>query len=151
MTDALVQIEAEHWPALRDLYSSACPETYRSYNLLDFYCRWFANAPDTIDVVFYSLNGEWSDDGIFLAVWKSPDAKKRDSVYLSCAKNDFDRMLRLLQVVDFSKGFEFESIMDNEYAAVQNAIQLKHLKSDYQISRRWYLLPRADALKLEIV
>lgn len=75
MADKLVEIEREHWQTLRDLHLPTRPETYFGYCLLDNYIRWFEKDPNDVDIVFYSLNGDWSD-GTFFGVWKSQDVSE---------------------------------------------------------------------------
>lgn len=72
MADQLVEIERDYWSALRDLYSPENPEDYLSYCLFDYYIRCLEQEPESVDIAFYSLNGDWSD-GTFLALWKSQD------------------------------------------------------------------------------
>lgn len=72
MEDSLVEIDRRNWTALRDLYSPENPESYLSYSLLDNYIRWSEHEPESVDITFYSLNGDYSD-GTFLGIWKSKD------------------------------------------------------------------------------
>lgn len=74
MADKLIEIERKHWHTLRDLHSPVRPETYLNYYLVDNYIRWFEREPESVNAVFYSLNGDWSD-GTFLAVLKSKSVK----------------------------------------------------------------------------
>lgn len=72
MADELVKIEYEYWRELRDLHLPVRAPTYFGYCLVDNYIRWFELDPKSVDVVFYSLNGDWSD-GLFLALWESEE------------------------------------------------------------------------------
>lgn len=61
MADKLSEIACHDWPALRDLYAPNSPVTFLTHNLVDNFIRWTDQEPDFPNLVFYSLNGDWSD------------------------------------------------------------------------------------------
>lgn len=67
MSDKLVEIESENWPALRDLYSANDPSTIYAHCTVDNYIQWLEKEPLQKDWFIYSLNGDWSD-GTYVVV-----------------------------------------------------------------------------------
>lgn len=67
MSNKLVKIERHDWPALRDLFAPNSPTTFVPHNLVDNFIRWTDEQPDFPSLIFYSLNGDWSD-GTFTAI-----------------------------------------------------------------------------------
>lgn len=166
MTDHLVGIERKHWQTLRDFYSPKSPETYLSYSLLDYYIRWSEREPESVDIVFYSLNGDWSD-GSFVAIWELQNVRKRfnddiqllyyfnfqdrNVVYPSSLDVTHARLLRLLRTVDFTKGLYFRYVKDNASASLLEMIKLKnHILVGRPLNMMWYHLPQSKALSFEI-
>lgn len=67
MADKLVEIERHDWPALRDLFAPNSPKTFIAHSAVDNFIRWTDQQPDISNIVFYSLNGDWSD-GTFAVI-----------------------------------------------------------------------------------
>jgi hypothetical protein len=67
MLDKLVEIPRENLPKLRDLYQSDWPKHITSFYTIDTYIKWFEKNPALDIVKIYSLNGDWEEDGTFLA------------------------------------------------------------------------------------
>lgn len=74
MADKLVEIKPEHWQMLRDIFQPIDSMNYLSRCLLDYYIRWLEQDSNSLDIVLYSLNGDWSD-GTFLAVWETHNVR----------------------------------------------------------------------------
>lgn len=74
----------------------------------------------------------------------------KDLMYANSLEDSRERLLRLLHLVDFSKGVCFKAIMESDFAAVSQVIKLKNLKIDYAVKRSWYHLPKAKALSIQI-
>lgn len=59
-------IGREKWPILRTLYSAHDPTTFLGHCTIDNYIRWSEKESQN-NIVFYSLNGDWSD-GTFVVI-----------------------------------------------------------------------------------
>lgn len=66
-SDHLVEINRSELPQLRDLYLVNWPENMQGYYTVDNFIRWFEKKPIIKNLVFYCLNGDWSD-GTFVAI-----------------------------------------------------------------------------------
>lgn len=69
MADHLVQIQPEEWPKLKGSYLPETPETVLGLATIDNYIRWIKNDPKTENLIFYSLNGDWSDGTFVVKVY----------------------------------------------------------------------------------
>lgn len=76
--------------------------------------------------------------------------QERDTIYLYGVENFHDRLVRLLLLVDFSKGVRFQGIGRNENAAVLEVIKLKNLQTDYRWTGFRNFLPQSEALNIQI-
>lgn len=59
---------------LRNIFQPNISKNYLSSSLLDYYIRWLEQSPESLDIVLYSLNGDWSD-GTFLALWQTHNVR----------------------------------------------------------------------------
>lgn len=67
MSNKLVEIQTKNWLQLRNLYAPNGPHTFLGYNLVDNYVRWLEKDSNLKNIIFYSLNGDWSD-GTFIVI-----------------------------------------------------------------------------------
>ena len=67
--NSLVEISVESLPILRDKFKVDWPKHILAFTLLDIFFKRFSSHPESkkIQKVF-SLNGEWQNDGTFVAV-----------------------------------------------------------------------------------
>lgn len=63
----LVEIDRSELVQLRNLYLVNWPENMLGYYTVENFIRWLEKEPTLGNLVFYSLNGDWSD-GTFVAI-----------------------------------------------------------------------------------
>lgn len=61
-----------------------------------------------------------------------------------------DRLGRLLQLLDFSKGLKIHTVMSKDYPAIINVIKSKNLQLKYDLNNLLQHLPATDALKFDL-
>lgn len=163
MADKLVEIESQNWPALRDLYAPNSPKTFIGHSAVDNFIRWTDQQPDIPNLVFYSLNGDWSD-GTFAVIvrysrWKFnihqliydlSNLKYYDFVFTYTVAATTDRLEKLLQLIDFTNGLKIHTVMSKDYAAILNVIKSKKLQLKYDLNNLLQHLPATDALKFDL-
>lgn len=68
--DHIVELSSNFWPKLREKFVKDWPENQIGYFLVDDYIKWIKK--DAIEylknVKFYTLNGEFVEDGTFVVV-----------------------------------------------------------------------------------
>lgn len=66
--DSLVEISVESLPNLRDKFKADWPDHVVAFSLIDNFYKRFCKFPEsqTLQKV-YSLNGDWENDGTFVA------------------------------------------------------------------------------------
>lgn len=68
--DKLVEIDRSELPQLRNLYLVDWPENMLGYYTVDNFIHWFERKTKIKNLIFYSLNGDFSD-GTFVAIVKN--------------------------------------------------------------------------------
>jgi hypothetical protein len=66
--DFLVEIPRESLSKLKDLFLINWPQYINANYTVDNYIRWLNLSPDMSNVTFWSLNGEWSQNGTFILI-----------------------------------------------------------------------------------
>lgn len=68
VSDKLVEIPPNEWKTLRDLFLPKWPNDISGYFTVDNYIRWYQHDPNIKNLKFFSLNGDWKDDGTFVVI-----------------------------------------------------------------------------------
>lgn len=64
----LVEIDRAELPQLRDMYLADWPENMLGYYTVDNFIRCFEKDPEIKSLVFYCLDGDWSDGSFAVIV-----------------------------------------------------------------------------------
>lgn len=75
MSEKLLKIDRKNWIKLRDLYSPNDPKTLLGHCVVENYIQWFEKNPNCQNIVFYCLNGDWSD-GTFVAIVRTKNVDR---------------------------------------------------------------------------
>lgn len=66
----LVEIPCEHLPALKEKFAVDWPKHIVAFGLIDNFIKRFSERPESRGTAkFYSLDGDWENDGTF--IWSS--------------------------------------------------------------------------------
>lgn len=166
MFEKLVKIERENWYKLRDLYSPHDPNTFLGHCIVDNYIEWFKKDPRIKNILIYSLSDDWSD-GTFVAIVKYIDQdnwfqliyhfslkfakylQDRRYVFANTLAQSTERLTNLLKLIDLSKGYIFLHILEKDYLAISDALQLQNVKIEKSFVFLYYHLPQANALEFD--
>lgn len=161
--DRLVEIPVEDLSTLRNLYKSSeiDSRTHIAYESIDVYMRWLEQDPNASTYIkFYCLNGDFSD-GTFIVIvsiqnctWvqitiNSNSFQKRLRAYADTLNESFDNLHRLLQLVDYSKGYFFLSIRTRLRQVFKDAFEKANARIAHEYINLLYHLPKEIALKFD--
>lgn len=60
-----------------------------------------------------------------------------------------ERLARLLELIDLSKGYIFLHILEKDYPAILEALKLQNMKIEKDLTFLYYHLPQAKALEYD--
>ncbi|XP_031627117.1 uncharacterized protein LOC116343273 [Contarinia nasturtii] len=141
-TDQLVQIQRKDLRKLQNLYTPDGTKNYIAYMTISNYIRWLEQNPKLNDVKFYSLNGNFSD-GTFLVT-------DGYAASVDTFNESYDRLYRLLKLVDYSKNYFFMSIRTEIKPIFKRALEEVNIEITLDEPALLYYLPKNNALKFNI-
>lgn len=159
--DRITEINRNDLPLLKKLYTPDGKKSYIGYTTIETYIRWFEKDPRISDIAFYCLNGDFSR-GTFVVIvstrvevfsehvyektliWQDHHT---NTAYADALSENTDELLRLLLLIDYSKGYFFISITDHAASAVKEAIKQKNVELYVDESNLLYYLPKEKALE----
>lgn len=166
MTDRLVEIERKDLPSLKNLYNPDGSKSYIAFTTIDNYMRWFEQDPNVKHIKVFCLNGDFSDGTFVLTVCIRTDQKTnifqntniikklefqdRCSAYADTLSNSYENLDRLLQLIDFSKGFTFLSIRTDLRQVIRDALQKAKVGIFHDDTTLLYHLPQEMASKFDV-
>lgn len=81
-----MMIKSENWLQLKALYLPETPETILGLSTINNYIRWNELDSKIDNLVFYSLNGDWSDGTFAVVVCKSKLFSKKPQKQINLVK-----------------------------------------------------------------
>lgn len=166
MTDRLVEIQCSDLPALKKLYTPDGSKSYIGCMTIDNYTQVLAKNPEeNKSIKFYCLNGDFSDGTFIVTVctllclsieiscklfwffFVLFSLKEGRRTYTDTLNASFDNLQRLVQLLDYSKGYFFVSIRDALGPAVLDALQKAKIEPVVPLVTLLYYLPKEEALK----
>ncbi|XP_055298652.1 uncharacterized protein LOC129566591 isoform X3 [Sitodiplosis mosellana] len=139
--DQLTEIDRDDLPLLKSLYTPDGSKCYVTYTTIDTYIRWFQTDPNIKHIQFFCLNGDLSR-GTFVVT-------DRRTAYADTLSECTEELLRLLLLIDYSKGYYFTSLNDRT-ASVREAIKQKNLEINTDHTSLLYYLPKEKALEFVV-
>ncbi|XP_055309494.1 uncharacterized protein LOC129573206 [Sitodiplosis mosellana] len=142
MVDKLTEIARRDLPILKSLYTPDGSKNYIAFATVDTYIRWFEQDPNVKHIKFFCLNGDFSD-GTFVVT-------DHNVAFADTFNESYDRLSRLLQLIDYSKDYIFQNIRAELLPVVTNALEKANVPVDHCIEFLLYHLTQEKALKLDV-
>ena len=166
MNDHLVEIQQSDLPLLKKLYTPDRLKSYIAYMAIENYARWLEqNSEESKNIKFYCLNGDFSD-GTFVVTVSTCYTKNTTNLkslitynfgfsiekeltyaYADTLNESFENLHRLIQLIDYSKGYFFSSIRAELRPVIMDALEKIKIGSIHHWQTSLYHLPKKDALK----
>jgi sRNA-binding regulator protein Hfq len=137
MQDKIFEIPPTDWPELRDIYLPEWPKNIYAYNLLDNYLNWIKRDPKIKNLKVYSLNGDWRD-GTFVVI-------DRYQIFINTLEESQERLRILLDLIDWSKGFQVHAVLKRYRPMIMEMIQQKNLVVELEFKTYMQYLPKEEA------
>lgn len=141
MTDRLVEIQYNDLAKLKRMYTPGDLKHYSiGYMTIENYTRWLEqNADESEHIKFFCLNGDFSD-GTFVVT-------ERLTAYADTLSDSFDKLHRLVQLLDYSKGYFFMSIRNDLGPVILDALREAKIEPIRPTTTILYYMSKEDALK----
>ncbi|XP_037805749.1 uncharacterized protein LOC119599895 isoform X1 [Lucilia sericata] len=143
MLNKLVEIPANKWPVLRDLYTKR-KDRAACYNLLQSFISWKNKEPE-LELTIYSLNGDWEADGTFIA-------KFLNQIFFNTCSDNVQQVLKALKCLDPSEYYVLSGYQDFLVPVVKQYLKdCGFDEADYNpTSTFWYHIPKEQAKQFQI-
>jgi len=143
--DKLIKVPTQTIPAFINFYKAASyPKHANTYSAFKSYLIQAERFPEMKEnLELFSLNGEWEKDGLFLL-------KNGASSYYfdSVEPQPFDRLSRLLHLIDYKQEVVFRAVRDQFKPAINELLWLKNLEITDQTGTTTYCVPKEIVRKL---
>lgn len=151
--------------ALQELYLKDWPQHCVGYFWLDNYLRWLNKDPQIKHLTFYTLNGDWQRDGLFLLVVRLWNIFIFDSAKLllwtsfqhryqlffsNISRERTPELVRALRLLDWSRGFKVSAIHETHHAIYKFFLAERQLRMDREMKTIMYHMPFSKAKMLHI-
>ncbi|KAH8412245.1 hypothetical protein KR009_000803 [Drosophila setifemur] len=133
--DALVEIPRNDWTKLRDLYVHKDTDP-QGYPCINNFINWVEQEPN-LEVKFFSLNGDWEEDGTFVLI---VDLKiKWKHLFFNTLSDDLDRVTRAVECLkSFENQYSFFGFSSRVRPVVDYISQKYYTKKLEIVDTFWY-------------
>ncbi|XP_061511638.1 uncharacterized protein LOC1275478 [Anopheles gambiae] len=139
--DRLVEIPRSDWEEWRDLYKRDWPRHEIAFNLVQNYINWSKHDRKIKDLVLYSLNGSWRENGTFVII-------DRIDLYMHTLDESLDTLRRALELVDWD--YYYVAVMCEHEALLFDTFKKLNVRVGIGRANTVYFLPKEEALKFNV-
>ncbi|XP_052899379.1 uncharacterized protein LOC128305807 [Anopheles moucheti] len=139
--DCLVEIPRNDWEEWRDLYKRDWPRHEIAFNLVQNYIDWSKRDRKIKDLVLYSLNGSWRENGTFVII-------DRIELYMYTLDESLDTLRRALELVDWD--YYYVAIMCQYEALLYSTYKKLNVRLAIARANIMYFLPKEEGLKVNV-
>lgn len=177
--DKLVEIPQYSLIKLRNLFKANWPDHIAAYYLIDNYMTWLERVNNIKNLKIYSLDGEWRKDGTFVIIVSNLSKKNNTNLKYSYFHNTRGRLIviifylfsitqdryrlflytlddslkslkRILNILDWSKGFDVSSVCERHLPALLDIFERKKLPIHHSFMLNFHYLPKEDAKAFDV-
>ncbi|XP_053675933.1 uncharacterized protein LOC128726166 [Anopheles nili] len=139
--DRLVEIPRCDWEEWRDLYKRDWPRHEIAYNTVQNYINWSKYDRKIKDLVLYSLNGNWREDGTYIII-------DRIDLYMHTLDESSDSLRRALELVDWD--YYYVAVMCEHEKLLFATFKKLNVRVFIARPNTIYFLAKEDALRLDV-
>lgn len=162
MVDRAIEIDRNDLPKLKSLYQSNDHKRATAYMTIDNYIRWFDQDPHIKHIRFFCLNGDFSDGTFVVTVsshikisliqpsLNSRPLQDREKAFADTIDESHCKLIRLLELIDYSKGYEFMNVRAEIAPAVKKALQNVNVEVIEEVKTLLHYLPKEEALTFDV-
>lgn len=140
--DKLVEIPQYSLIKLRNMFKANWPKNITAYYLIENYMEWLEKVNNIKNLKIYCLNGEWRKDGTFVII-------DRYRLFMYTLDESNKKLKRILNLLDWSKGFDVSSVCQRHLPAVLQVMEKKRLPIEKSFMLNFHYLPKEEALKFD--
>ncbi|TDG40432.1 hypothetical protein AWZ03_013148 [Drosophila navojoa] len=130
--------------ALKELHLKDWPKHCVGFYWLDNYLRWLQKNPNTKYLTFYTLNGNWRRDGLFILV------HRYQLFFSNLSRQKTPELLTALTLMDWTRGYKVSAIHETHHAIYKQLLAEHHLFMDREMKTIMYRLPCEQAKELQV-
>lgn len=135
------------------------------YYTVDNFIRWFERKTTIKNLIFYSLNGDLSD-GTFVAIVNIKFdfdlaaqlnfmfyllfCQDRYQLFLNSLSDSNDKLARILDMLDWSRGFKVSTFRKKHRSAVVDTLNAKNLNREFDSETLVYYMPKENAVRITV-
>ncbi|EDW64937.1 uncharacterized protein [Drosophila virilis] len=128
---------------LQELHLADWPKHCVAYFWLDNYLRWLETDPLTKYLTFYTLDGDWRRDGLFILV------HRYQLFFSNLSRQKTPELLSVLTLLDWTNGFKVSAIHETHHRAYKQLLAERRLVMDREMKTVMYHLPCEQAKALQ--
>ncbi|XP_062141823.1 uncharacterized protein LOC133849744 [Drosophila sulfurigaster albostrigata] len=129
---------------LQALYLKEWPKHCVGYFWLDNYLRWLAKDPALKNLKFYTLNGDWRTDGLFILV------HRYQLFFCNLSRQKTMELQTALQLLDWTKAYKVSAIHESHHAIYKQLVAKRQLCLDREMNTIMYSLSCNQAKELQV-
>ena len=141
--DKLIEVPQYSLIKLRNLFKVNWPKHCVAYFIIENYLEWLEKLSNIKNLKIYCLNGDWRSDGTFVIM-------DRYRLFMYTFDENHKKLKRLLNLLDWSKGFDVSSVCKRHLPAILYIIETKRLEVEKSFVTNFHYLPKEEAAKFEI-
>ncbi|KAH8376870.1 hypothetical protein KR093_001811, partial [Drosophila rubida] len=129
---------------LQTLYLKDWPKHCVGFFWLDNYLRWLAKDPTLKYLKFYTLNGDWCTDGLFILV------HRYQLFFCNLSRQKTPELQTALQLLDWSSAYKVSAIHETHHAIYKQLTAERQLYLDREMNTIMYHMSSSQAKDLQV-